>query len=130
MKNPNLHDKLSRRERQIMEIIYRGGRATAGDVLTELPDAPGYSTVRRLLGILEEKGHLRHEQDGPRYVYIPTVPRRQAGRSALAGLLRTFYGNSREKMVAALLDTQSAELTDEELDNLAGLIERARRKGR
>jgi predicted transcriptional regulator len=121
---------LSRRERQIMEIIYRLGSATASEVVTQLPDPPGYSAVRALLRILEGKGHVRHAQDGPRYVYAPVVPRERARTSALDALLKTFFDGSPELAVAALLDRSSAKLSDDELDRLAGLIARARKEGR
>ena len=126
----NPQDGLSRRERQIMEIVYRHGRVTAAEVREELPDPPGYSTVRTLLRILEDKGHLRHEQDGPRYLYRPTLPRSRARRTALQGLLRNFFDGSRERMIEALLDAPDRELSAEELDRLADLIDRARREGR
>lgn len=121
---------LSRRERQIMDVIYRLGRATAADVRERLPDPPGYSAVRALLRVLEEKGHLRHEQDGPRYVFLPTVSRERARRSALRQLLATFYDDSPEQVVATLLDVSAARLTDAEFDRLAELIDEARREGR
>lgn len=121
---------LSRRERQIMDIIYRRGRAAAAEVLEDLPDPPSYSAVRALLRILEEKGHLEHEQEGPRYVYRPTVPRDEARESALERLLRTFFDGSAEQAVAALLDMSSADLSEAELARLAELIEQARREGR
>jgi len=121
---------LSRRERQIMNVIYRLGRATAADVMDNLPDPPGYSAVRALLRVLEEKGHLKHESDGPRYVFLPTVPRERARASALKQLLHTFFDGSTERAVAALLDLSSAKLSDNELDNLSHLITQARREGR
>lgn len=121
---------LSRRERQIMDVIFRHGRATVADVLAELPDPPSYSAVRALLRVLEEKGHLSHEQDGPRYVYRPTLPRAEARESAMKRLLRTFFDGSPEKAVAALLDMSATELSDEELERLAALIEEARKEGR
>lgn len=121
---------LSRRERQIMDVIYRSGRATAAEVRERLPDPPGYSAVRALLRVLEEKGHLRHEQDGPRYVFLPTVSRERARRSALRQLLATFYDDSPEQVVATLLDVSAARLTDAEFDRLAELIDEARREGR
>lgn len=120
---------LSRRERQIMDIIYRRGRASAADVLDELPDPPSYSAVRTMLRILEDKGHLKHAKDGPRYVYQPTRARRSAGRSALRRALRTFFDGSVEKAVAALLDAGDADLSPDELDRLADLIEKAREEG-
>jgi predicted transcriptional regulator len=121
---------LSRRERQIMDIIYRRGRATAAEVADEMPDPPSYSAVRALLRVLEEKGHLKHEQLGPRYSFLPTVARERASRSALARVVRTFFGGSTEAAVAALLDPSHAKLSREELDRLARRIEDARKEGR
>ncbi|HYX19571.1 MAG TPA: BlaI/MecI/CopY family transcriptional regulator [Thermoanaerobaculia bacterium] len=121
---------LSRRERQIMEVLYREGRATASEVLERLPDPPGYSAVRALLRILENKGQVRHAADGNRYVYEPRLPRDRAGRPALAGVLETFFDGSAEKAVAALLDLSRHELTDADLDRLSDLIEQARLEGR
>src|SRR3954464_12538943 len=95
---------LSRRERQIMDAIYRRGRATAAEVLEDMPDPPSYSAVRAMLRLLEEKGHLRHEQDGPRYVFMPTAPRDRASRSALTHVVRTFFDGSASEAVAALLN--------------------------
>ncbi len=123
-------DGLSRRERQIMDVIYERGRATAAEVLEGLPDPPSYSAVRALLRVLEEKGHLKHETDGPRYVYIPTVAPDRARKSALKQLVKTFFDGSTEKAVAALIDLSSAKLTDEELKRLSNLIEQARKDGR
>ena len=124
------HDtRLSRRERQIMDIVYRNGRAAAADVLEALPDPPSYSTVRTLLRILEEKGHVRHVKDGARYVYLPRKARARAGRSALQQVLNTFFEGSTEKAVAALLDLNQQDLPETELDRLADLIEDARREG-
>jgi len=123
-------ESLSRRERQMLDIVYRRGQATAAEVQGELPDPPSYSAVRALLRILEEKGHLRHREAGPRYVYAPKVPRDKAARPALKGVLETFFDGSREKLVAALLDDGAAELSPEELDNLQGLIARAKKAGR
>jgi len=119
---------LSRRERQIMDVIYRRGRATAAEVLPELPDPPGYSAVRAMLRVLEEKGHLRHEEQGARYVFLPTVPREKARRSALKQLVRTFFDGSTEQAVAALLDLSASKLTAEELNRLSKLIDEARKK--
>ncbi len=130
MPRPSPHQNLSRRERQIMDVIYRLGQATTAEVLERLPEAPGYSAVRALLRILEEKGHLEHEQEGPRYVYLPTVPREVAKDSALSHLLRTFFDGSAEAAVAALLDLDSQQLTKEELDRLSQLIDQARQQGR
>jgi predicted transcriptional regulator len=122
--------KLSRRERQIMDIIFPLGRATAAEVLDKLPDPPSYSAVRAMLRILEEKGHLKHEQVGPRYVYQPTVSRRVARDSAIQRVVRTFFDGSTEQAMAALLDLTSANMNDEELDRLQQMIEQARKEGR
>ena len=122
--------QLSRRERQIMDAIYRRGSATAAEVHAALPDAPSYSAVRALLRILEEKGHLSHAQDGPRYVYSPVVPRSTARESALRGVVRTFFGGSATEAVAALLDMSDGKLSRTDLDEIAGLIRRAKREGR
>jgi predicted transcriptional regulator len=122
--------QLSRREREIMDVIYRSGRATAAEVLDQLADPPSYSTVRALLRVLEEKGHLRHEEDGPRYVFLPTVPRERARQSALRQLLHTFFDGSTEQAVAALLDLSSTRLSDAELARLSQLIADARKEGR
>jgi predicted transcriptional regulator len=113
-----------------MDVLYRLGRATAAEVLEALPDPPSYSAVRATLRILEDKGHLDHEQDGPRYVFRPTVPREAARQSALAHLVRTFFDGSAEGAVAALLDLKSGELDQSELDRLAELIDQARGEGR
>ena len=121
--------QLSRRERQIMEIVYRKGSATAAEVHEELPERPTYSAVRALLRVLEEKGHLRHRQEGPRYVYSPTVPRDRARRSALQRVLGTFFAGSVTDAVAALLDLESDRLDEEELQRLAQLVAEARQKG-
>ncbi len=128
--NPRPLPELSRRERQIMDIVYREGRATVAEVQAALPQAPGYSAVRAMLRVLEEKGHLRHRQDGPRYVYEPTLPRDRARRSALRRMLRTFFDDSPGDAVAALLDLSQKDLTDEELARLSALIREARGKGR
>jgi len=122
--------QLSRRERQIMDAVYRRGQASAAEVLKDLPDPPSYSAVRALLRILEEKGHLRHTKDGPRYVYLPIRPRDDAARTALRGVLKTFFDGSPEKAVAALLDAADADLSPETLKNLTRLIEQARKEGR
>lgn len=122
--------QLSRRERQIMDVIYRRGSATAAEVHENLPDAPSYSAVRALLRILEDKGHLTHSQDGPRYLYAPVVPRDAARESALRNIVRTFFDGSATEAVAALLDMSNGKLSSDELDDLAGLISRAKREGR
>jgi predicted transcriptional regulator len=122
--------QLSRRERQIMEIVYELGRATAAEVRAHMPDPPSYSAVRAQLRILENKGHLRHEQDGPRYVFLPTVPREEARETALRKLVRTFFGGSPEGAMAALLDLEGDLLDEEALERLAEMIEEAKREGR
>ena len=127
-KNPHAH--LSRRERQIMDVIYSKGRASAAEVLEAIPKPPSYSAVRAMLRLLEEKGYLRHEQDGPRYVFLPTLSRERARQSAMKQLLQTFFDDSAEQAVAALLDMSRAKLSDAELDRLSEMIERARKEGR
>jgi predicted transcriptional regulator len=122
--------QLSRRERQIMDIIYALGQATAAEVHDKLPDPPSYSAVRAMLRVLEDKGHLRHEEQGPRYVFKPTLPRKKAAASALRQLVQTFFDGSTEQALAALLDLSSTELSDAELDRLSQLIEQARKEGR
>jgi BlaI family penicillinase repressor len=121
--NTNDHRDLSRRERQILDIIYQRGQATAAEVQAELPEPPSYSAVRALLRILEEKGHVRHDQDGPRYVYLPTIARDNAQRSA------TFFDGSAEQAISALLDDQSSRFSQAELDRLAHMIDTARKSG-
>lgn len=121
--------QLSRRERQIMEIVYRKGSATAAEVHGELPEAPTYSAVRALLRILEEKGHLRHRQEGQRYVYSATVPRDRARRSALQRLVGTFFAGSVTETVAALLELERDNLDEDELERLTALVAEARQKG-
>jgi predicted transcriptional regulator len=122
--------QLSRRERQIMDVVYRRGAATAADVHADLPDPPGYSAVRAMLRILEEKGHLTHSADGPRYVYAPVVSRRSARQSALRQVVRTFFEGSPTKAVATLLDMEGRKLSTEELNELSAMIDRAREEGR
>jgi predicted transcriptional regulator len=121
---------LSRRERQIMDIIYQRGRATATEVMEQMPEAPGYSAVRAMLRVLEDKGHLRHQQEGQRYIFLPTLPRDNARRSALRHLMQTFFEGSKEKLVAALLDDARSRPDQDELDRMARLIEQARKEGR
>jgi BlaI family penicillinase repressor len=130
MRGKRTLSNLSRRERQIMDVLYRDGRATASEVLAAMPDPPSYSAVRAMLRILENKGHVRHVADGTRYVYTPTLPRDRAGKPALAGVLETFFDGSTEKAVAALLDLSRSELSPEELDRLSQLIDQARMEGR
>ncbi len=119
---------LSRRERQIMDILYKLERASVGQVLSKLADKPSYSTVRAQLRVLEEKGHVRHEEQGLRYVYVPAVPRDVARRSALRHLVETFFDGSTEKIVAALLGGEVARISPEELDRLARLIAKGRKE--
>ena len=120
---------LSRRERQIMDVIYQLGQATVTEVMDLVPDPPSYSAVRAMMRVLEEKSLLRHHQDGPRYVYTPTVSHAKATNSALTRMLTTFFDGSTERAVAALLDMSSSKLNQEELDRLALLIEQAREEG-
>lgn len=127
---PKEHSYLSRRERQIMDVLYRLGRATVAEVMENIEDPPGYSAVRAMLRILEEKGHLRHEQDGPRYVFIPRVTRDRARRSALTHLIQTFFDGSTEEAVAALLGMSQSRLSEEELERLSKLIDSAKSEGR
>ncbi|HZM86394.1 MAG TPA: BlaI/MecI/CopY family transcriptional regulator [Blastocatellia bacterium] len=124
------HVNLSRRERQIMDVVYRLGQATAAEVLENMPEPPGYSAVRTMLRLLEEKGYLKHDQEGPRYVYLPTISRDRARQSALKQVVQTFFGNSTEQTVAALLDMSKSKMSDEELERLSQLIEKARKEGR
>jgi predicted transcriptional regulator len=119
---------LSRRERQIMDILYKLERATVGEVLAKLVDKPNYSTVRAQLAVLEEKGHARHEEQGLRYVYIPCVPREVARRSALRHLVETFFQGSTEKAVAALLGGEVSRISSEELERLAHLIAKGKKE--
>ena len=122
------HGNLSRRERQIMDILYRRGRASAQEILEAMPDPPTYSAVRAKLRVLEEKGHIRHEEEALRYVYVPTVARDSARRSALRHLLSTFFENSVEQAVAALVDLSAANLSREELDRISSLIDEAKKE--
>jgi predicted transcriptional regulator len=121
---------LTRREREIMDILYRRGRATAQEVLDDLDDPPSYSAVRALLRLLEEHGHARHTQEGQKYVYAPAVARGDARRSALAHVVRTFFAGSVEQAVATLVDSSRTKLSREELDRLSEVIERAKSEGR
>lgn len=123
------HFDLSRRERQIIDTLFRMGRASAAEVRRHLPDPPSYSAVRALLRILEEKGHVRHEQDGPRYVYMPTVARESAKRSALRHLVQTFFEGSTSQAISALLDSSSSKISEAELDRLRRLLDEARKRG-
>jgi predicted transcriptional regulator len=123
-------DELSRRERQIMDVLYELGRATAAEVREGLPDPPSYSAVRAMLRILEDKGHLHHESDGPRYVFTPAVPREEARESALRRVVRTFFDGSAESAMTALLDLGVEDLDEEALRRLAERIAEARKEGR
>jgi predicted transcriptional regulator len=122
-------DKLGPRERQIMNIVYRRGRATATDVLEDLPDQVSNSAVRGMLRLLEQKGHLRHEYDGPRYVYIPTADPAKVSRSAMRHLVHTFFDNSASSAVSAMLGMYESRLKDEDLDRLEAAIEQVRQRG-
>lgn len=124
------HHSLTRRERQIMDILYRRGRATAAEVMEEMPGDPTYSTVRTQLRVLEEKGHVHHEEQGLRYVYEPAVPRRSARRSALKHLVETFFDGSVEQTVAALLGSDAAALSDDDLARIEALVAKARSQGK
>ena len=121
---------LSRRERQIMDILYQRGKAAASEVLEAMPDPPSYSAVRAMLRVLEEKGHVKHQAEGLKYVYVPTVPRDRAKKSAVKHLMETFFHESPEQVVAALLDVSASRLTRDELDRMAAMIERARKEGK
>ncbi len=125
-----LAHQLSRRERQIMDIIYARGEATAAEVGAALPDPPSYSAVRALLRILEEKGHLRHREDGPRYVFTPTEAREKASRSALKRVVQTFFEGSLSNAVAALVDAEAGKLSAEELQRLEAIVKAAKAKSK
>lgn len=123
-KSPAPH--LSRRERQIMDVLYQAGRGTAADVKAGMPEAPSYSAVRTMLRILEEKGHVRHELDGPRYVYIPTIARDKAKRSALKHVVNTFFDGSAAQVMTALFELSPRELGDDDIARMRQLIDNAR----
>lgn len=125
-----MNPPLSRRERQIMDILYQRGKASASEVRETMADAPSYSAVRAMLRVLEEKGHVRHQAEGLRYVYVPVVARDKAKRSAVKHLMDTFFHDSPEQVVAALLDVSSTRLTREELDRMAEMIEKAKKEGK
>jgi predicted transcriptional regulator len=130
MSTKRLQGGLTKRERQIMDVLYRLGRGTAGEILEALPGAPSYSTVRTQLRVLETKGHVRHEEHGLRYVYAPTVPRHAARKSALKHLVDTFFDGSSAKVVAALLGGDGARISDDELNRIAELVDSARKDTR
>ena len=121
-------EKLSRRERQIMDVLYERGRATAAEILAALPDPPSYSAIRALIKVLEDKGHVKHQEDGPRYVFTPSVPRSKARRNAVKHLLQTFFDDSASEAVASLLGLSAGKLKPEELDKIEDLIARARKQ--
>ena len=123
-----LHSTLSRRERQIMDILYKRGRATAADVMADLPGDPSSSTVRTQLRVLEEKGHVTHQEEGLRYVYLPAVPRRAARKSALKHLVKTFFDGSAEQVVAAVLGGEGIRISEDELDRIAELVAKAKKE--
>jgi predicted transcriptional regulator len=125
-----LHAVLTRRERQIIDILYRRGRATATEVMAELTGDPSDSTVRTQLRVLESKGHVRHEEDGPRFVYMPALAHRAARKSALRHLVDTFFDGSTEKVVGALLGGEGARLSDGELERIEALVAKAKKEGR
>ena len=125
-----LHTVLTRRERQIMDILFRRGRTTAAEVMAELPGNPSYSTVRTQLRVLEEKGHVRHEESGLRYVYVPVVTRQAARKSALRHMVDTFFDGSAEQAVAALLGGEGSRISDAEIDRIAALVDKARKEPR
>jgi BlaI family transcriptional regulator, penicillinase repressor len=127
---PESHTRLGSRERQIMEVVYRLGRATVAEVLAQIEDPPSYSSVRAMLRILEDKGHLKHVQDGPRYLYLPVISGDRARRSILQDVVKRLFDNSTEKAVAALLESSSTRMSDAELERLQRLIDSSRRKGR
>jgi len=127
---PESHTRLGSRERQIMEVVYRLGRATVAEVLAQIENPPSYSAVRAMLRILEDKGHLKHIQDGPRYLYLPVVSGERARRSILQDVVKRLFDNSTEKAVAALLESSSDRMSDAELERLQRLIDSSRRKGR
>jgi predicted transcriptional regulator len=126
----SIASRLSRRERQIMDVLYQLGEATAAEVQERLPEPPSYSAVRAMLRILEDKGHIRHHEDGPRYVFAPTVARDTARRSAVSHLLKTFFDGSVTDAMAALLDGAERKLSRDEIDRLSHLIEQRKREGR
>jgi predicted transcriptional regulator len=129
MTKTSTHATLTRRERQIMDVLYRRGRATAAEVMADLTGEPNYSTVRTQLRVLEDKGHVRHDEEAGRYVYAPAVPRHAARKSALKHLVETFFDGSAEQVVAAVLGGEASRLSDEELDRVSALIEKARKDG-
>ena len=129
MTKSSTHTTLTRRERQIMDVLYRRGRATAAEVMADLPGEPNSSTVRTQLRVLEDKGHVRHEEEGLRYIYAPAVPRHAARKSALKHLVETFFDGSAEQVVAAVLGGEASHLSDDDLKRIAALVADARKEG-
>jgi BlaI family penicillinase repressor len=129
-KTAHIHQELGRRERQIMDVVFQLGKASVADVLNELPDPPSYSAVRGMLRLLEDKGHLRHEQEGLRYVYLPTAGQSQAQHSALRHMVRTFFGGSASAAAATLLELPDAKLSEADLARLRKLVKQAKAEGR
>jgi predicted transcriptional regulator len=129
MTKSSTHSTLTRRERQIMDVLYRRGRATAAEVMADLPGEPNYSTVRTQLRVLEDKGHVRHDEEGLRYVYATAVPRHAARKSALKHLVETFFDGSAQQVVAAVLGGEASRLSDEDLERISQLIDEARKDG-
>lgn len=121
---------LSRRERQIMDALYRLGKAPAAEIRDAIPDPPSYTAVRTMLTILQEKGHVRFERDGAKYVYEPVVPRDEMAKSVIDGVVKNFFGGSIERVVATLIDSQEAKLTEEQISGLQAIIDEAKRQGR
>jgi BlaI family transcriptional regulator, penicillinase repressor len=121
---------LSRRERQIMDVLYRYGKVSAAEVQAQMPNPPGYSAVRAMLRVLEDKGHIRHIADGLKYLYVPTVPREKAKRSAIRHVLDTFFNDSPEQVMAALLNVSATRLTRAELERMSNMIEKAKQEGK
>jgi predicted transcriptional regulator len=128
--NPGGQKGLSRRERQIMDALYRLGRASAAQIREEMQSPPTYTAVRTLLTILQEKGHVRFERDGAKYIYEPVVPREEMAKSVIAGVVQTFFEGSIERVVEALVDSHEADLNDAQIERLKAIIEEARREGR
>ncbi|HEX7361714.1 MAG TPA: BlaI/MecI/CopY family transcriptional regulator [Bryobacteraceae bacterium] len=128
-KTPALDQQLSRRERQIMDILFAKGRASGPEILESLPDQPSYSTVRTILRVLERKGHVRHVEENLRYVYLPVASAKAARRSALERVVKTFFDGSAKSAVAAFLDPAVFQLSEQDLDELAQMIEKARKEG-
>jgi predicted transcriptional regulator len=128
LRNQQVAPGLSRRERQIMDTLYQRGKSSASEVREAMPNAPSYSAVRAMLRVLEEKGHIRHQAEGLKYVYLPIVPRDKAKRSAVKHLVDTFFKDAPDQVVAALLDVSSTRLTSAELDRMAEIIEKARKE--